>query len=295
MDKYDDFIRKKASEEQTDIPDFVKAKIDNTLASLPEQNIPTKQSDRYAWKNFISVAACLLLLFVVILPNCSVVYAQALEDVPIIGDIIKVVTIRNYFYSDDNHEMDIHVPKILIKDSDTADPINADIDKWTKVLTDTFYEDLKTYEYEGYGSVQVDYEVITNTPTWFTLKLFVLETAASSNTYYKYYHIDKTSGKVVHLGDLSDETDFLSVLENEIKRQMKESVPLNPNQIYWVNDTEIGENFVTLNETHNFYWDENGNLVIVFDKYEVAPGAMGTPEFTISKEFIQDMLLPQYR
>lgn len=295
MDKYDDFIRKKVNEEQTDIPDFVKAKIDDTLASLPEQNILTKQSDRYAWKNFTSVAACLLLLFVVILPNCSVVYAQALEDVPIIGDIIKVVTIRNYFYSDDNHEMDIHVPKILIKDSDTADPINADIDKWTKVLTDTFYEDLKTYGYEGHGSVQVDYEVITNTPTWFTLKLFVLETAASSNTYYKYYHIDKTSGKVVHLGDLSDETDFLSVLEDEIKRQMKESVPLNPNQIYWVNDTEIGENFVTLNETHNFYWDENGNLVIVFDKYEVAPGAMGTPEFTISKEFIQDMLLPQYR
>ena len=43
----------------------------------------------------------------------------------------------------------------------------------------------------------------------------------------------------------------------------------------------------------NFYFDADGNLVLVFEKYEVAPGYMGTPEFTIPKEiFNEKMVLP---
>ena len=42
-------------------------------------------------------------------------------------------------------------------------------------------------------------------------------------------------------------------------------------------------------------WDKDGNLVIVFDKYEVAPGGMGTPEFVIEKGSISDILKPEYR
>lgn len=42
-------------------------------------------------------------------------------------------------------------------------------------------------------------------------------------------------------------------------------------KIYWVENAEIGQDFVTLDDKHNFYWDKDGNLVIVFDKYEVAP------------------------
>lgn len=40
---------------------------------------------------------------------------------------------------------------------------------------------------------------------------------------------------------------------------------------------------------------KDGNIVIVFDKYEVAPGSMGTPEFVIEKGSISDILKPEYR
>ena len=37
----------------------------------------------------------------------------------------------------------------------------------------------------------------------------------------------------------------------------------------------------------NFYFSENGNIVIVFDKYEVGAGSSGAPEFEINKEIYE--------
>ena len=36
-----------------------------------------------------------------------------------------------------------------------------------------------------------------------------------------------------------------------------------------------------------FYFSENGNIVIVFDKYEVGAGSSGAPEFEINKEIYE--------
>ncbi|MDD6333654.1 MAG: RsiV family protein, partial [Clostridia bacterium] len=39
-----------------------------------------------------------------------------------------------------------------------------------------------------------------------------------------------------------------------------------------------------IDSEQNFYFADNGNIVIVFEKYEVAPGYMGSCEFEIPKE-----------
>ena len=38
------------------------------------------------------------------------------------------------------------------------------------------------------------------------------------------------------------------------------------------------------NEYQNFYINSEGKVVIVFEKYEIAPGYMGTQEFVIDKQ-----------
>ena len=35
-------------------------------------------------------------------------------------------------------------------------------------------------------------------------------------------------------------------------------------------------------------------MVIPFDKYEVAPGCMGTPEFTVKSEVFENFLKPEF-
>lgn len=293
MNDFDKYIKSMASEENTDIPDSVKNKIEETLAALPEKNIHIKKTK--ILPRIAATAACFIFVIFFLLPNVSVAYAEAFEEIPIIGRLIKVITVRNYFYSDDYHEMDIDVPKVSGEDGDAADYINNDVNKLTDTLVKQFYKDLDSIGDSGHSSIYVDYETVTNTESWFTLKMRVHEAAGSSNTYYKYYHIDKKSGKIIKLSDLSEDEGFLETLEKEIRQQMRSQMDNDGSKIYWLDDSIIGKDFVAITPEHNFFWNENGDLVIVFDKYEVAPGAMGTPEFTVDKALISDMLKSEYR
>ena len=229
------------------------------------------------------------------LPNCSPAYAQALENIPVISSIIEVVTIRNYTYSDDNYTLDIDVPHVTGQNSDAENYINKDIDEMTKLLSDRFYRELEADEGKGHGSVHVDYEVVTNTDKWFTLRLRVCEAYGSGNTYYKYYHIDKIKGCIVDLSDLAIDDSFYSKLKAEVQRQMKVEMSEDKNIEYWLEDDPFGVFYLKPGENSNFYWNDDGDLVIVFNKYDAAPGFMGTPEFTVKKSVLGDSLVPEYR
>ena len=293
MNYFDKYIKSKAAEEQTDIPDSVKNHIEQTLADLPEKKPVIKQIR--ILPRIAAAAACFVFITLFVLPNVSVAYAQTLEQIPVIGDIVRVVTIRNYFYADDKHEMNIDVPQIEGEDSEAVDYINKDVSELTTALVNQFYKDLEITGNNGYGSIHVDYEATTNTDRWFTLKLSVSETSASSNTYFEFYHIDKKQGKIVELGDLFNTDKFSDILVAEIKMQMQEQMANDENISYWINNSGIGEEFATVSADHNFYWNENGDLVIIFDKYEVGPGSMGTSEFVIGRDVIKDILKSEFK
>ena len=293
MNDFDKYIKSEVAKEQTDIPDSVKNRIEQTLVDLPEKK-PVKKQIRIL-PRIAASAACFVFIILFLLPNVSVTYAQALEQLPVIGDLVRVVTIRNYYYDDNHWKMDINIPQIESEDSKSVDYINKDVSELTTALINRFYEDLEINGNKGYGSLNVDYEVVTNTDSWFTLKLTVCQTAASSNTYFKFYHIDKNQGKIVELGDLFNTDKFSDILVAEIKMQMQEQMANDENISYWINNSGIGEEFATVSADDNFYWNENGDLVIIFDKYEVGPGSMGTPEFVIDKGVIRDILKSEFK
>ena len=60
--------------------------------------------------------------------------------------------------------------------------------------------------------------------------------------------------------------------------------------MFWVEDDEFTEGFKGIKKDQNFYINEDGNLVICFDKYDVAAGAQGSPEFVIPNEIIKDIV-----
>ncbi len=66
------------------------------------------------------------------------------------------------------------------------------------------------------------------------------------------------------------------------------------NMIYWVSgveDEDLIELFEKISKDQNFYINNDGKLVICFDKYEVAPGYMGVQEFIIPTEVISNVLV----
>lgn len=291
MNSFDKYFKKRLSEEQIEIPDSVKNQIENTLQTLPEMETVKKPSFRY--HRFAIAVASIVFVTIFLLPNMSVVYAKALEKIPFIGAIVRVVTIRNYYYSDEMHEMDIKVPKIEDENTEAFTSINNEIQELTDTLLKEFHKELEQIGDEGHSSLYIDYDVVMNTDTWFTLKIQIVQATGSGNITYKYYHLNKLTGNIIKLSDIAVSKEFYEKAEQEIEKQMLEEMKRDDAKIYWVENDTFG-NTVRVDEQHNFYWDEKGNLIIPFDKYEVAPGYMGTPEFTIDKSKVEEYIKDEF-
>lgn len=292
MNPFDKLIFQMAEKEGIPVPPETSKKVEDTLSQLPQQKVVRFSPLR----RIAATAAGVVFVFLFLLPNVSVTYAQTLEQVPVLGKLIQVVTIRNYAYSDDYHEMDVDVPSIA---DDTmgaaADTINQDVEQLIQELTDQFYADVEAIGDEGHTSLYADYDVVTNTDQWFTLKLSVFQASGSGTNYYVYYNVDRSQDQIVQLGDLFTDDSYAEVLRQDILAQMKQRMEEDPSQVYWTEDSDMGQDFINLDAGHNFYFDASGNLVIPFDEYEVAPGYMGSPEFTIQRSVFENLLNDSYR
>lgn len=288
---FDQEIRDAVRKEQIPVPSQIHQQTEQLLSALPEKK--SRKSIYIYSKTLVKIAAaaaCFLFVTLFFLPNVSVVYAQTLSEIPIIGKIVEVFTIRNYFYSDGHHELDAEIPSIQDPEySQASNLININIDELTSAVIQKFYAELEITGNKGYGSIYIDYETITNTEDWFTLKLTVSEIEASSNTYNVFYHIDRNAGTYVTFGNLIAEKDF-SAIEQLILEQMEDQMDNSPEVIYWTKKNDFGQSITSLDENQNFYFNKTGDLVIVYNKYEVGPGSMGCPEFAISPEEYQQYL-----
>lgn len=276
MKEFDKTIKKKISQDNLEVPSYVSNMIEDTLENLPEKE---HKLQIYGYqKNWGVIAASITVFLLVFMPNISVTYAQTIAEVPIIGDIVKVFTIRKDIYEDEHHELVANIPKI--EDDNNLEGvvlINQEVDELASAIIQKFYDEIELSK-DGYGSIYIDYEVLTNDASWFTLKLNVNEVAGSSDSYAKFYHIDRTRGDYVQLKDILSE-DGIKKVEEYLQMVIKTQMEQDESLVY-----DIDEGVELLNGESNFYFNENKELVIVYNKYDIAPGYMGCPEFVIPKD-----------
>ena len=232
----------------------------------------------------------------VILPNTSGTIAHAMEQIPIIGQLVRVVTFRDYEYEGDRNMADIEVPEIKpeeqLEDSTlqenidrTTAEINAEIQSITDELIAEFEKNLD--EEMGYQDVVVKSEVLATTPEYFTLKLICYQGAGSGYQWNYFYTIDLNTGERLQLKDIFEEgADYITPISENIKVQMQERMDADESVYYWLND-EIEEwNFKAITDETSFYLNERGNVVIGFNEGDVAPMYMGTVEFEIPADVL---------
>lgn len=241
-------------------------------------------------------AAAAAVITLVVVPNISAEAAYAMEQIPILGNVIKAVTIREYQYEDEHFSADIQEVQLEqsgeIEDAKTDESIaviNESIEEMTNRLIERFEEQVE--QGEGHSGVYAGHEVVTDTDTWFTLKIDVTEVAGSGFQYQYYYHIDKTTGEIASLKDLfKEEADYITPISENIKKQMRDEMAADEMKFYWVDpDDEMGFCFEAIKEDQNFYLNDDGQIVICFDEYEVAPGYMGLVQFTVEDEAVADI------
>lgn len=284
-------------------------------------NMGRKKIVRFRIAAAVAAAAVIL----VVLPNTGANIAHAMGTLPVVGRLFQAVTFRDYQYESERFDAKVEVPQIQVDDlageeadaqagqgadaqtgesaeinqsagentdklQQTVEQINFDIEKVTNQLIEEFQESADLGE--SYGSLKIEHETVTNNDRYFTLKLLIYQGAGSGSVSYKLYTIDKATGEQIQIGDLFKEgSDYRELLSEDIRDQMRAKMAEDDYNFYWVDDEEMPAlNWEGLKEDQNFYLDEAGNLVIVFDEYEVAPGYMGAQEFTVDRSVFENIL-----
>lgn len=266
-------------EEYNQIPVPQEAR-DRIEAGITRARLEKKRSDRMKNMKRTGVTAAALVLTFGIAVNASPVVAQAMDGIPVIGSIARVVTIRNYNESTDNGMMaDISVPQI---DGNVA--ANAEMDAYAKELIARYEKEVVAQlgQEEGHYALESSYEVVSDNDKYVSIRINTVETMASGAEFVKIFTVDKATGQTVSLKDYLNSPEKLEAVSQNIKDQMAAQMAEDEGKVYFTEGEPGG--FTGLTGDENFYLNEAGELVIVFGEYEVAPGYMGTVSFTIPKD-----------
>ena len=289
--------------------------------AIEKGKVDNRKEKRKMIRARFAVCAAAVMAAIIILPNTSPGVAYAMERVPLLGNLVRLVTWRDYQYEDERHQADIKVEKLEIaqvneKTMDTEntriaesmdtieiereknveealknsmEEINGQIEQITNQLVEEF--EVHMQEEMGYQDLVIKSEVVADNEKYFTLKLLCYQGAGSGYEWNYYYTIDMMNGECLQLKDLFKEgTDYITIISEEIKKQMRAQMEADENVYYWLED-EIEEwNFESITEDTLFYLNKEEQLVISFNEGDVAPMYMGVVEFVVPDEVVKDVL-----
>lgn len=245
----------------------------------------------------IGITAAAAMAAIVILANSSKSIAAAMEKIPIIGVITKVVTFRTYENSVNDYEAKVVIPKVVIEDQKdikgtVIDKLNKSIEEYTNELITQHETNLRDAEGLGKEALNSTYSVLVDTEQFLSIRIDTMISMASTDIFSKIYHIDKVLDKEITLKDLfKEDSNYIEIISSEIIKQMKEQMEQDEMTAYFIeSEEEANVGFQKIKDEENFYINKEGKLTIVFDKYEVAPGYMGAVEFIIPMDCIKDKL-----
>lgn len=278
--------------EEVKVPKEAKERMKMGMEQAKEENKKNKKVVYFRRAGLGVAAAC---LGVVALANVSAGTSYALQKIPVIGSIAKVVTFRDYTDSTKNFEASVEVPQIkdTAENAKELEKTNKTIQEYADEFISRYENDLKETEGVGNYELKSTYQVIREDEQELVLEIDTIVVMASGAEYKKVFNIDKNTGKIKMLADyFKEDSNYIDVLTKEIKRQMREQMKADEEKIYFLDsDDGLDEmDFKKLSEDADFYLDTDGNLVVVFDEYEVAPGYMGLVSFTINRSVFESLL-----
>lgn len=267
--------------------DTLKARIDMTMKASKRNNTNT-------WRKITGLVACLIIAFSLSL-NLSPVFAATVADIPGMSEMVKALTFGRYVVKDGGYQASIETPKIEgLLDKELQDKLNKDFKDNSNALILAFESDMKELKKQFPGEevhlgINSGYIVKSDNENILAIDVYMANTVGSSSTTHKFYSLDKKTKTLLALPSLfKKNSDYIKKLSEYITAEMIRQNEKGENT-YWVDDPTFGP-FKGIKENQNFYINNDGRIVICFDKYEVAPGSSGSPEFVIPEEVVKDIL-----
>ncbi len=263
--------------EEIPVPDEAKRRLEEGIRKAKEEK---RNVIRLRLIKRVGGTAAAAMVALTVLVNASPAVAQAMERVPVIGAIAKVVTFRTYEDSRENAGAQVNIPQI---EGEGQQPeANQAIEEYANRLIQMYEEEIQAGGENGNYGLDSTYDVVFENQKYVSIRIRSTLTMASGTEFVKVFNVDKATGQVVELKDLlcGDEAVMAGISEN-IKAQMEAQMAADENVTYFLNSDTPEWDFKGIDGDESYYFNENGQLVIVFEEYEVAPGYMGAVEFVI--------------
>lgn len=272
------------------IPETLPLRVEAALAQAKRER---KQKERRKLMTktvkTIGATAAALMLTVTVLANSTQNIALAMEQVPVLGAITRVVTFRSFTEQKGDLSARVEVPQ-----AEGAEEVNDAIRQYTDTVLEQYRQDAAEAGEDGHYALDLDYAVVTDSDRIFALRMNQTIVMADGAESVKIYNVDKTTGRILTLADLfAADSDYLGRLTENIQEQMRRQMAENEELSYWVDQENDEWNF-SLSDDTAFYIDADGQLTLVFDEGEAGPMSMGIVEFTIPSSAIADIAQPAY-
>lgn len=276
--------------------EYQKINIDKKFKERTICMIKNKNRKKLVLKLCSSIAASIVILGTAAV-NLSPTLAYAAKDIPVLKDIVRVVTLGRYEANKNGYSAEIASPKIEgLLDKELENRLNNEFKDNADALISAYENDVKELKKEFgdetiHMGVKSDYIIKTDNDNYLSLDVYILNVAGSSSTKHTFYTINKKTGKLVTLKSLfKDNADYITPISEYIRGEMKR-INDEESGAFWIEKDEFNfDIFEKIKPNQNFYINSDNKLVICFDKYDVAAGAQGSPEFVIPDGVIKDIL-----
>lgn len=248
-----------------------------------------RASRRPLYRTIGACAACLAVLVGAL--NVSSTFAAAAADVPVLGGLFQVLTVRNFETVEDGIDYDVSVPEVEA-DSDVADRINAEIQERVDAHMAKAQQDWDDYKEaffatggteEQWGDRKMDviinYEIKSQTDTTVSFVVNFAECWVSANEQRYCYNLDLENDRDITLEDVLGE-NWVEICNDAVKAGMAAQIEADGFDYFFPADQG---GFTTVDETTSFYINADGDPVLVFPEYSIAAGAAGILEFPVEQ------------
>lgn len=250
----------------------------------------------------ILAAAAAMILFVTAL-NTNTAFAREISEIPVLGAVARIFTFRSYVEESDDLKISVETPSLEMIAEDTnglAESVNQEIHTLCEQYADEAVKRAEEYkkafmetggtekEWEAHNiEIRVFYEIKSQTEDFLSFAVSGTENWTSAYSETRYYNIDLKNEKLITLEDILGE-DYISIVNADIQRQIQRRE--EGGEVFF--SPEEG-GFAGISDDAKFYMNEAGNPVIVFEKYEIAPGSAGEVEFEIGGDAAKEQAVTE--
>ena len=285
----------KKAYENMEIPEELSGMVNGLIEA--DKRKRTGKTLRFLYRRGAAAAACAVLFAVGL--NTNAAFAQTASEIPVIGALARVLTIRSFQETEGDYQMNVEVPAVEAEKGEAfADRVNAEIEAIVDRYTAQAKEEFEAYKEAFFATggteeewngrqmdIVVDYEVCYQQDPVLSLELVTAKGWVAASEERHYYNLDLEKEKELTLADVLGD-DWISVCNTEIDRQIREQIAADPGLSYFgYGDNDLAElKFRTVDGETDFYLNAAGEAVVVFPEYAIAPGYMGYREFVIGKQ-----------